>query len=83
MSGVAENIAGSDIGAPFTQSRLALPGTDFMQVSERGYHATALALRNVCARLLEVADITKGTADDYDVTESDYVAALSIVDLPR
>lgn len=77
VTGVADAIVGWDTGEPFTQSQSALPGTDFGHVCARGSEATARALDNICTRLLEVADITNGTANDYDTTEADFVAALS------
>ncbi|MDV2478278.1 hypothetical protein F8M49_27910 [Rhodococcus zopfii] len=72
-----------NIAEPFVLSQSALPGTDFDNVCIRGNIATAFALSNMHSRLLEIADLADGSANDYEITESDFVAALSAMDLPR
>lgn len=89
VSGVADAIGEGDIGAPYAYSQSALPETGFSDTGARGHLATAqalalaLALANIRQRLLEVTDISNGAADDYEIAETDFVAALTAMDLPR
>ncbi|MGW0019783.1 hypothetical protein ACWDUD_15760 [Rhodococcus sp. NPDC003382] len=83
VTGTAEAIAEWNIGEPFEQSQSALPGTDFAELCVRTNLAAAFALSNVHSRLLEIADLADGSANDYEITEADFVAALSAMDLPR
>lgn len=83
VSGTADAIWQWDISAPYAHSQSALPGTGFSDVCARGHRATTQALVNIRLRLLEITDISNGTADDYEITETDFVAALTAMDLPE
>jgi hypothetical protein len=83
VSSAADAIGEWDIGAPYTHSHSALPGTGFSDTGARGHLATAQALANIRQRLLEVTDISNGAADDYEIAETDFVAALTAMGLPR
>ncbi|MGN5237012.1 hypothetical protein [Rhodococcus sp. SJ-3] len=83
VSGAADAIGEWDIAAPYKHSRSALPGTGFSDTDARGHLATAQALANIRQRLLEVTDISNGAADDYEIAEADFVAALTAMDLPE
>lgn len=83
VTGAAEAMTEWNIGEPFVLSQSALPGTDFGDLCIRGNIATAFALNNVHSRLLEIADLADGSANDYEITEAEFIAALSAMDLPR
>ncbi|MGX6509392.1 hypothetical protein ACSYG9_07120 [Rhodococcus sp. SJ-2] len=83
VSGAADAIGEWDTSAPYAHSHAALPGTGLSEASTRGHLATAQALASIRQRLLEVTDISNGAADDYEIAEADFVAALAAMDLPR
>ncbi|NLE79328.1 MAG: hypothetical protein GX610_07035 [Rhodococcus sp.] len=80
LTSITDRMAEWDIGTPFERSLAAMPGTSLGQQSVNGSQLTATALGNVCLRLLEVVDIANGTADNYQITEEDFAAALSAMD---
>ncbi|MFC7449690.1 hypothetical protein [Rhodococcus daqingensis] len=82
VSGVSDSIAGLDVSSPFVDSQQALPGTQFSDVCVDGFEVTAAALRNVCSRLMTISEIAHGTANNYDVTETDFTAKLHVMDVP-
>lgn len=83
VTAAAEAMTEWNIGEPFEGSQSALPGTDFGDLCIRGNVATAFALSNLHSRLLEIADLADGSANDYEITEADFAAALSAMDPPR
>ena len=83
VTSAAEAIAEWDVGEPFAASQSALPGTDFGDLCVQANLATAVGLSNLYSRLLEIADLADGSANDYEINEADFVAALSAMDVPR
>lgn len=83
VTNAAETMTEWKIGEPFEKSITALPGTDFGELCIRANIATAFALSNLRSRLLEIADLANGSANDYEITEADFVSALSAMDQPR
>ncbi|MFD6893093.1 hypothetical protein ACFWB0_00920 [Rhodococcus sp. NPDC060086] len=83
VTGAADALGSWDTDAPYAYSQSALPGTGFSDINARSHLATTHALVNIRLRLLEVVDISNGAADDYDIAEADFVAALAAMDPAR
>ena len=75
-------LAETDVSTPFADSQEALFGTDFQKVAELACGAAALGIANICLRLAEVANITNGVADNFEITEDDFTKQLRTMGVP-
>lgn len=75
-------LAETDVSTQFANSQDALAGTEFQQVAELACGAAALGISNICLRLVEVANITNGVADNFDITEDDFTRQLRTMGVP-
>lgn len=71
-SRTSESLRGLDVSTPFAECQEALPGTEIASVAVRGCDATATAIKNVCLRLGAISKISAGTANTYEVAETDF-----------
>lgn len=78
---VAQEISDMDVSTPFAESQDALPGTEMFDVCADAHDAGALALQNLCKRVVEVAEIATGSAKKYWVAEDDFVGMLHAMDV--
>ena len=75
-------LARVDVSSPFVDSQGAVPGTAFSKLGADGYVIVADVLRNLCSRLSAMSQIARGSADNYDVAESDFSSSLAAMDVP-
>ncbi|NLE81836.1 MAG: hypothetical protein GX610_20100 [Rhodococcus sp.] len=83
VGSVAGDISDMDVSTPFAESQNAFPGTDMFVICSEAHDASALALQNLCKRVIEVSEIATGSAKKYRVTEDDFVGMLHAMDLPQ
>ncbi|TCN55909.1 hypothetical protein EV641_103256 [Rhodococcus sp. SMB37] len=81
-SGAADASEKRNIRAPYAHSQSAFLGTGFSTAAACGHIATAQALANLRQRSFEVTDISSSAANDCDIVETGFAAALTSADLP-
>ncbi|MDI9932302.1 hypothetical protein QM588_17950 [Rhodococcus sp. IEGM 1354] len=83
LSGTGEVIAELDILAPFRASENALQGTDFRAACAAASAAAAGAVSALAGRAECVADISRGVAQNYEITDDDLARRLAAMDQPK
>lgn len=81
-SSAGDSLANVDVSSPFADSQGAMPGTEFAAVGTEGYEVVAGVLKNICIRLSSISDIARGSANNYEVSESDFTSMLDAMDVP-
>ncbi|OZE17579.1 hypothetical protein CH262_25220 [Rhodococcus sp. 05-2255-1e] len=83
LSGTGEAIAEVDTLAPFRASENALQGTDFRAACAAASAAAAGAVAALAGRAECVADIARGVAQNYEITDDDLARRLAAMDQPK
>ncbi|QCQ90442.1 hypothetical protein [Rhodococcus sp. SGAir0479] len=78
----SDALAAVDVSSPFVDSQGAVVGTEFSKLGPDGYAAVAEVLQNICLRLTAMAQIARGSAENYDVTDTDFGSLLDTMDAP-
>ncbi len=76
-------LAKIDTLAPLEASEHALPGTEFNVFSATIAAAVSSSVLGLAGRLADVAEIARGVARDYVLTEDEFTQKLSSMDVPR
>lgn len=83
LSETGEVIAELDTLAPFRASENALQGTDFRAACAAASAAAAGAVSALAGRAECVADIARGVAQNYEITDDDLARRLAAMDQPK
>lgn len=78
----SDALAAADVSSPFVDSQGAVEGTDFSKLGPDGYAAVAEVLKNICLRLTAMSQIARGSAENYDVSDTDFGSQLDSMDAP-
>ncbi|EOM75841.1 hypothetical protein DW322_13260 [Rhodococcus rhodnii] len=83
MDDSAQRIATHDVSSPFADAEGAARGTSIPEVNRRALDTAMKGFENLALRLAEIGRLAKGAGENYDVSEHDFRAQLSAMDVPR
>ncbi|QNG20187.1 hypothetical protein SAMN05444695_104339 [Rhodococcus triatomae] len=79
--GAAETLSNTDVSTSFAISQDAVQGSEFSNAAEAAFTAAMTGFQHVALRLIQVSEIAKGSSDDYEVTEGDFIGMLDAMDV--